>query len=328
MPADDGVGPRERWERARAFREKAQQEVTAAEDVRRQLGAAASGSLYALALADAVSSTRESLHGYISFMRGTHYSDNPDNAVLIRECAGAGLDVGEYADQIKRFNRMRNARLHRNPTWIVTKAQATAAITTAEGVDKLIAAAIVGRAPADRPVRTSVPPAATRPARRSTKRLMFAMLRLAAAALLLALGLVAGLAASSAGLRNPFSTASSQSASGRSSSVAPTPSATRSSTQVVIVGSVAVTMPTCENNQSTFQIRNLATAAAAVSMGSPDAPGARFALTPGAEGSPTLSTEIAAESTATVYVENALSAKFAIDVLAPGGTVHLSASTC
>ena len=129
--------------------------------------------VYRSALADAVSSIKNMLQGYLLL----RVARTPDSAVtqrwqevaasnrmpdLIQACGEAGLDLRGLAVEIKRLNNERNYRAHDDPQRLVDPDQAAHALDLAQTVQKRIRAAIQGVSAA------GITPAATQATYRHT----------------------------------------------------------------------------------------------------------------------------------------------------------------
>lgn len=129
--------------------------------------------VYRSALADAVSSIKNMLQGYLLL----RVARTPDSAVtqrwqevaasnrmpdLIQACGDAGLDLRGLAVEIKRLNNERNYRAHDDPQRLVDPDQAAHALDLAQTVQKRIRAAIQGVSAA------GITPAATQATYRRT----------------------------------------------------------------------------------------------------------------------------------------------------------------
>lgn len=127
--------------------------------------------VYRSALADAVSSIKNMLQGYLLL----RVARAPESAVtqrwqevaasnrmpdLIQACGEAGLDLRGLAVEIKRLNNERNYRTHDDPQRLVDPDQATYALDLAQTVQKRIRAANQGTSAAS--IIPATPPATNR----------------------------------------------------------------------------------------------------------------------------------------------------------------------
>ena len=118
--------------------------------------------VYRSALADAVSSIKNMLQGYLLL----RVARTPDSMVtqhwqevaasnrmpdLIQACGEAGLDLRGLAVEIKRLNNERNYRTHDDPQRLVNPDQAAYALDLAQTVQKRIRAAVQGGGTANSP---------------------------------------------------------------------------------------------------------------------------------------------------------------------------------
>lgn len=348
------VTPEERWQRAEEFRDTATDELRLADRLRTEGAATASEGYYAWALADAVSAIRESLHGYVSYLTGKHYGDNPDLPELLSECQKLELDLGDNRESIRRLNTSRNIRVHLDPRATVHGGQANRATRVARDVAVLVSHAVsgkprvspVGGAAADRTPATqgASAPSASAPSASASmpvipgsgaratwweiprRRLAW---RLAAALILLAVGATAGVLMGTPVVGSPFALRMPEhSAAAGIATTTPSPELA----SYVFDGSLLITTPACqspESHEAAMQIRNASRSSVRFTVGSPDAGSAMFSLEPQTAGQPTLSGVVPASGTVVLYiVAGPASGTYHIEVLAPAGTVQLAASAC
>lgn len=113
--------------------------------------------VYRSAMADAVSSIKNMLQGYL-LLRVARSPENPSNfrwqevaasnrmPDLLQACGEAGLDLRGLAVEIKRLNNERNYRTHDDPLRLVEPDQASSALELAQTVQKRIRSAVQGAA--------------------------------------------------------------------------------------------------------------------------------------------------------------------------------------
>lgn len=289
------------------------------------------GDFYALALADANEAVKEALWGYDCHYFG-HCKTKIDMRRLLSIATQTPRDFSqpdsilvipsELSKSIEHTSRARNHRFHDKPEEPVTKELADEAIRTAQAVQDLInqvdeiAAGVSRQSLPRRPDWIII-------SRRWMRRVPAFS---AIAAVCLAVGIGSALARTGI----PFDQLLSDMSPGVTVTALPAAMPTQISTPgILVAGSLVAEAPVCQAGQATVQLLNTGATPLQFSAGSPDAPSATFALTPGTTGQPTVSGTIAPSASVILYVTTALMpGTFHIDVLAPAGTIHLSASAC
>ena len=163
------------------------------------------------------------------------------------------------------------------------------------------------------------------------RRFTRALGRVAAVALLLLVGIAAGV-----GVMIPVASGNAPTWLGFASRLLPTPAAARTATPAatvtataaptgpIILGAVTVSPPVCGAGGASFQLHNTGTAAAQWAVGSPGATAAMFALAAGDTPQMTLFGSLASASAVTIYASGHTPVVLTTD----GGAVQLTLPAC